>query len=761
VPSRVRTKLSDVAASLDDFVSRLAFAALSWLLWPFLQAIGLGSTIWAFRHLTQVPALDTNKLTLPDNVGIAGWMASVLKVVGLDKLPHSESVGIVWTVVASLLVIGLAHLVVNVVVRRRTGEWRVTETGGELKRRLFPLIALPILPMLTLAKIEQDSPKETFFYIVLFAAAIGAGVYGWSKPAGEEAEISVAQAAARLRRHRIFAAVAVAAIWATYGIFFSRLSIVNHHALNTRTIDLGYYDNIFYQSIHGRPLGCSLIKAGYHGSAHFDPILVLLSPLYLLYPRAEMLLVLQAVWLGAGVVPVYLIAFSKLGRRVPAVLLAAMYALYPALHGANMYEFHSLSLLSSILLWLIYFLEKGNRRAYYLVLIPALLCREDVALILCFISIYAILSRKPGAARLGWTTIGVSLLYFVIVKKFFMTSADIFMSGKDSLSFAYYYEDLIPNKNGVAGIVVSVVTNPLFVVKTMVAEAKIVYLLTLFVPLCFLPFMARTSRIMLGYGLLFTLLATRTAVFSPAFQYSATLIPFAFALTPIALRQMEDGSLPAQLGLDGRRLANAFLGAALASSLLVSWKFGGFLENQAFRGGFSRVARGLTPAEKDTYRWIDETVALIPAGASVGTTNKLGCHVSNRKDAVFYPGHGPVDYVFLDETEIKGADLDGHNKAVQTGKLVQVARRDKMALFKSTEKKPAPGAPATASASAATSASAAPPAVVPPPVVVPPAVPAPPVPVAPTTALGSAIAPAVPVRAPVAPLPAPPALPHQ
>ncbi len=451
-----------------------------------------------------------------------------------------------------------------------------------------------------------------------------------------------------------------------------------------------------------------------------------------------MLLVLQAVWLGAGVVPVYLIAQDKLGRRAPAVALAAMYALYPALHGANMYEFHSLSLLSSILLWLIYFLEKGSRRAYYLVLIPALLCREDVALILCFISIYAILSRKPGSARLGWTTIAVSLIYFVIVKKFFMTSADIFMSGKDSLSFAYYYEDLIPNKNGVAGIVVSVVTNPLFVIKTMFAEPKIVYLLTLFLPLCFLPFLARTSRVMLGYGLLFTLLATRTAVFSPAFQYSATLIPFAFALTPIALRQVEDGDLPAHLGLDSRRLSRALLGAALVSSLLVSWKFGGYLDNQFFRGGFSRVARGLSPTEKLTYAWLDETVASIPAGASVATTNKLGCHVSNRKDVVFYPGHGDTDYVLLDETELKGGDLDQHTKALQQGKLVQVARREKMVLFKAAEKKPA-AAPAAARPATPT----------------PPAAPSAPAATPPASA--PAAAPPASARAPIAPTPAVPA----
>ena len=715
VPSRVRTKLSDVAASLDDFASRIAFAALHWLLWPALQAIGLGSTIWAFLHLAQIAAVEGNKLPLPDNLRV------------------------VAAVVGSLLVLGLVYFAANLAVRRRTGEWRVTEVGADLKRRLLPLIALPILPALTLQKIEQDSPKQTFFYIAIFAAFAGAGVYAWSKAAPRD-DADLGPSEARQRTHRILAGVAVGAIWATYAIFFSRLSIVNHHAFNTRTIDLGYYDNIFYQSIHGRPLGCSLIKAGYHGSAHFDPILVVLSPLYLLYPRAEMLLVLQAVWLGAGVVPVYLIAYEKLGRRAPAVVLAAMYALYPALHGANMYEFHSLSLLSSILLWLIYFLEKGAKRAYYLVLIPALLCREDVALILCFISVYAIISRRPGFARLGWTTIAVSLIYFAIVKRFFMTSADIFMSGKDSLSFAYYYEDLIPNKNGVAGIIVSVVTNPLFVVKTMVAEPKIVYLLTLFLPLCFLPFLAKTSRVMLSYGLLFTLLATRTAVFSPAFQYSATLIPFAFALTPIALRQVEDSALPAQLGLDARRLTKALLGAALVSSLLVSWKFGGYLENHFFHGGFSRVARGLTPAEKETYAWVDKTVASIPDGASVGTTNKLGCHVSNRKDVVFYPGHGPTDYMFVDESEITGGYLDEHNKAVKQGKIVLVARLQKMALFKSTEPKPAPGAPAAPSAAP----SAPPPA---------PASAAPPP--SPSASTPPAIPP-VPVRAPAPTLPAPP-----
>lgn len=668
---RVRTRLSDAAASLDRLAPQVALAARIWLVWPVIYAITTGAAIWAVAHPGARVAIDTNKLPLP------------------------ETLRALATVIGALVGVCLFYFVAMLRVRRRTGSYRVVDTASSLNRRLSPLLALPLVTALLLPNIERESPKLAFFFITLAAAICARGAYAWIRPAPVEAAFSTAVAAAaalpdepparagRLLSPRALAAFAVLALWLGYGFFFSYLSITNHHALNTRTIDLGYYDNIFYQSIHGKPLACSLIRSGYHGSAHFDPLLVLLSPLYLLYPHAELLLVLQSFWMGAGVVPVYLLAQHKLGRRAPAVALAAMFALYPALQGANMYEFHSLSLLSTILLWLLYFLETGSLRRYYAVLFIALLCREDASLLLCFVGLYAIISGRPRFARLGWSTILISLFYFGIVKRFFMTSPDIFMSGKDSLSFAYYYEDLIPNKNGVAGLIISLVTNPVFVLKTIIAEAKVGYMLTLFVPLLFLPFFASTRRVMLVYGLLFCLLATRSAVFSPAFQYSSTILPIAFALVPSALVQIADSHLPPQLGLDSRRLSRALFVGAFVASLLVSWKFGGLIDNQAFRGGFSRVARGLSPKDRETYAWIREQVAQMPLHASLAVTNKLGPHASNRKDVFFYLSErSPTDYVFIDESELKATDLEKHNKAVQEGKLVQMSRRDKMALFK-------------------------------------------------------------------------------
>ena len=666
---RVRTALHEAAAAMDAFAARAGHLAIVLVFWPFVYATAIGAGVFLCRHLSWLPLIDTNKVPTPDTIRMVFWTVGAF-------------VGVV-----------LIHLGTMLVRRIRYGSSGDLATMAEVNRRLRPLLALPILPTLTHAAIERDSPKETFLLIALCALAVGAGAYAWLRPTEVEGAAitprfgDVADAPPRRRPNldrlaRLGAGLAVAGLWAAYGAFFSWLSILNHHALNTRTIDLGYYDNIFYQSIHGHPLACSFIKAGYHGSAHFDPLLVLLSPIYLAYPRAELLLGLQAVWLGAGVVPAYLLARAKLGSRLAGVVIAAMYAMYPALHGANMYDFHSLTLLSPILLTLLYFLEIDAYKRYYLTLIPALLCREDVSLLMCFVGAYAIYLRRPRMIRLGWTTIVVSLVYFAIVKRFFMTSADIFMSGQNAYSFAYYYEDLIPNHNGVGGIVVSLVTNPVFVLRTMFTEAKILYLITLFLPVAFLPFLARPGRVMLLYGMLFCLLASRGPVFSVHFQYSSVIIPIIFALTPVVLRRVQDGDLWGSLGLDGRRLSAALLTGALVASLLVSWKFGGVIENQTFKGGFVGVARALTDKDRELYAWVRQATDKIPISASVGLTNRTGAHASNRMRAFFYPEHQDLDYLFIDEAELKGAELEKHTKNVSNGTFVLVDRREKLAVFK-------------------------------------------------------------------------------
>ena len=86
------------------------------------------------------------------------------------------------------------------------------------------------------------------------------------------------------------------------------------------------------------------------------------------------------------------------------------------------------------------------------------------------------------------------------------------------------------------------------------------------------------------------------------------------------------------------------------------------------------AVRTLSDDQAALYQWIDESRAMIPADASVGVTNKIGPHVSNRKDAYFY-GQRNVQYVFVDEKELKADRLKRHKKAIAEGRLDELSRR--------------------------------------------------------------------------------------
>jgi uncharacterized membrane protein len=639
--SRRFARLGQLAGRLDAVVAGATGVAPA-ASGPLVYAMALGSGAFVVAHPGSLAALVRNRLPRPDALAMAGWIGGALVVLGA--------------------------LYAGAVVRGRGRAEGAAGIVSGLNRLLRPLLAVPLLEALAQAGIERDSPGRMLFFIALAAIVAGASVHGWPWAGERDGGGGVGGRGARAG-----AAVFVLALWAGYAVFFSRLSIVNHWALNTRTVSLGFYDNIFWHSAHGHPLGCSFMKAGYHGSAHFDPILVLVSPLYLLYPRAELLLVLQSVWLGAGVVPVYLIARARSASRPAAAALSAMFVGYPALHGANLYEFHSLTLVVPIGLWLLCFLERGAGAGYWIALAAALLVREDVPILAGFVGIYAVRSGRP---RVGWITIVASIVYFVAVKRWGMTSPDVFMTGNDAYAFAFNYDDLIPNHDGAGGLVISLLTNPAFVLGAMVTAPKLLYLAMLFVPLAFLPFFARPGRVMLVWGLLFALLASRPALYGIHFHYPSLIIPVAFALVPAALQRVEAAAA------GGRRLSRALLVTAFTASVLASWKLGGIVENAAFSAGYLHVARALTAGQRETHDWIRAQADLLPAEASVGVTNRLGPHCSNRASAFLYPEHQEVDWLFVDEAELAGGALDAHERNVSGGRFDLVARRDTLAVYK-------------------------------------------------------------------------------
>jgi len=503
--------------------------------------------------------------------------------------------------------------------------------------------------------------------------AVALSVYQW--PSRATSRVRLADG-----RLRVAGACAVALLYGGFVWFFGHLAIANYRALDTQTLDLGLYDNLLWHTAHGDPLGTSYLPGGHHGSAHFDPILIAFAPLYLLRPAADSLLMLQVAWVGSTVVPVYLFARHKLGSPLAGVAFAAMYAAHPAVHGATLYEFHSLALASPLLVWLVYFLERGALRRYWLVLGLALFCREDLALLLCFVGAYAAL-RGPGSLRVGWITVLVSLVYFTIVKRFFMDSPDLLNSGPSSYGYGYYYAELIPNGNGVAGLALSLITNPAFVLKNALTEPKVVFVAVLLLPLGLLPLAARPGRVLLVYGLAFCMLATKPAVYSISFQYSCVLLPLAFPAAAMALDEVGRWRLVARQSLDPARLRRALLAFALVASALVSWKLGALDPGHPFRAGFTEVKRTLDDADRSRFEWLRAAARSIPADASVAATTRLGPFVSNRREAYDY-SRGNGRYLLVDTRDLKSGEAESLDRMVSQGSLVVLDEHGSLALYR-------------------------------------------------------------------------------
>jgi uncharacterized membrane protein len=307
------------------------------------------------------------------------------------------------------------------------------------------------------------------------------------------------------------------------------------------------------------------------------------------------------------------------------------------------------------------------------------LIREDASLLICCVAFAAITTRDPRLVRAGWITIGVSALYFILVKIFIMGSADP-LGGK--YGFGWYYEHMSPGGKGLGNILLSLLTNPTFAIDFALREAKVIYLLQLLLPLAFLPLFGKPWRFAAIFGLFYILLASRGPVFSIHFQYSAVLFPVLFALTPIALRRLRDSSLAERIGLGRDQLVTVLLACILASSLLMSWKFGGAVPNTSFRGGFTRIPHTLTMEQETRYQEFRKFIDQIPADASVTATSRIAPHVSNRAEIWNYADKKQSEYLLLDTRDMKGWPQKHHAGRLAAGKLELIAKDGTLQLYR-------------------------------------------------------------------------------
>lgn len=613
--------------------------------------------------------------------GLAAWPLlheeELAYVIDNDLAPELRKQVVLWMAASFSIVLGF-YVVAQLALRRRGLSMSFGETARRLNRFTFVAIAAPLFTALLHRGIETKHEFLTLVVIGIITALLGVFIHRLiamrpDAPAGLE----------RVRR-RWLPPLVLALVGLFYAGYLSYLSLLDHHNLGTHVYDLGIYDNIVWSTANGDFLGCAYCKGGKHMSSHFDPILGLLSLIYRFAPRAETLLVFQSVWLATGVIPLYLMAKRRLGNPWLGVLLALVYVFYPALHGVNMFDFHSLTLVVPTLMWAIYLVDVGAVWRYWLVFVLMLMTREDMPLLACFVGAYAIVVRRPAT---GLVTIVVSLAYLVVVKLYIMPDPGLLMSSKESMSYIYFYEDMIPHADeGLRGLIITFLTNPSFVLKVLFKDEKIFFFLALLLPLLFLPTVAGPKRVIMLYGLVFLGLASRKHVFSLHFQYSSVLFPVLLMSMPDALDRASRSRMAIVFGLRPRKLVWTLIWTSLVATLLTSFKFGVMVPNDHFRAGWNRLSRAPSEERRERFHFVKDVAASLPPDASVCSTSGLGPHISARKDVSKWPSIQEADYLLLHTEHFKKKDQRRLDRMIRRNTYVRVRGEHGVELFERVPK---------------------------------------------------------------------------
>ncbi|MDQ6798634.1 MAG: DUF2079 domain-containing protein, partial [Actinomycetota bacterium] len=168
---------------------------------------------------------------------------------------------------------------------------------------------------------------------------------------------------------------------AAWIIIFVRWSFRQQDGLGTVAFDLGIFDQGVWLLSRFKTPFVTVNGRNLFGD-HTSFILLPWAIVYRVIPSAKVLLAGQAVALGAGALPVFLIAREKLRAEMLAALLAIAYLLQPVVGWMNLSEsFHPDAFEIPLLLFAFWFLLRHRWVGYWVCVVALLLVKEDVALL--------------------------------------------------------------------------------------------------------------------------------------------------------------------------------------------------------------------------------------------------------------------------------------------------------------------------------------------------------------------------------------------
>jgi len=413
------------------------------------------------------------------------------------------------------------------------------------------------------------------------------------------------------------AALAVATTTTAWIGLFGWLAVTRHLAGGTHAEDLGFTDQVLWNFLRGQWFRMSLYKGVTWNTEldlshlarpdsllafHVEPLLLAFTPLYLAGAGPLLLLTVQAIAIGLGALPAFLLGRHFAHSNLAGLVTALAYLLSPFGQAAALADFHTSALAVPLLLLSAerLLVARAPKTALAAAL-AALTAREDVGPAVALLGVTLLLLEAPrrpalvmAAGGVVWTmAAGAVLLHY---------------SGGVSPFGARYGESL---GGGIAGVL-GALTRPI----------ALQPYITLLLSGGWLAVVAPAAVLGAVPALAANALSSSSWMASSSAHYGVLLPPSITLCVAVALRRFPPRLIP----------------VVLLPALI------GYLS-----AGYGPLAPNYAPAYVTPHaQRAFELAAALPADVGVSASSTLVPHLSHRARLYLFPSVLDADYVYLD-----------------------------------------------------------------------------------------------------------------
>ncbi|MBF9070162.1 DUF2079 domain-containing protein [Streptacidiphilus sp. NEAU-YB345] len=187
-----------------------------------------------------------------------------------------------------------------------------------------------------------------------------------------------------------------------FAVLYTLLAVRRHQQQQTAGYDLGIFEQTVRAYAHLQAPMVPLKGTGFDELGdHFSPVLVLLAPLYRVFPSPVTLLVAQSVLLALAIVPLAGWALRVRGPVAALVVGGGVGVSWGIVQAAD-FDFHEIAFAVPLIAYAVCALGERRWRAAALWALPLLLVKEDQGLTVAAVGVFVALR---GPRRLGlWLT---------------------------------------------------------------------------------------------------------------------------------------------------------------------------------------------------------------------------------------------------------------------------------------------------------------------------------------------------------------------